>query len=76
MRGGATLARCGWEVLEARLLVEGLGIVNFAADFLIQEMLFESVTASGTQNAESELIPDMIVVSVGDWQNDIDAVLH
>jgi hypothetical protein len=74
MGSGATLPGRGWEVLEAGLLVESERIVDFAADTLIGEMLLEGVTASGSQNTEGELIPDMVVVSVGEWEDDLDAI--
>lgn len=36
----AALAGGFWQVLEAGLLVEGLGIIDFTANFLIHEVLF------------------------------------
>lgn len=61
-------------MLEAGLLVESERVVDFAADTLIGEMLLEGVTASGSQNTEGELIPDMVVVSVGEWEDDLDVI--
>ena len=61
-------------MLEAGLLVESERVVDFAADTLIEEVLLEGVTTSGSQHAEGKLIPDMVVVSVGDWEDDFDAV--
>ncbi len=61
-------------MLEAGLLIKGERIVDFAADTLIGEVLLEGVTASGSQNTEGELIPDMFVVSVGDREDDFDVI--
>ena len=35
-------------MLEAGLLIEGERVVDFAADALIEEVLFEGVTAAGS----------------------------
>lgn len=48
MGSGATLPGRGWEVLEAGLLVESERVVDFAADTLIEEVLLEGVTTSGS----------------------------
>ena len=61
-------------MLEAGLLVEGERVVDFAANPLIEKVLFEGVTASGSQDAEGELIPDVVVVSVGDREDDFDVI--
>ena len=60
--------------MEAGLLVEGERVVDFAANPLIEKVLFEGVTASGSQDAEGELIPYMFVVSVGDRKDDFEAI--
>ncbi len=61
-------------MLEAGLLVESERVVDFAADTLIEEVLLEGVTTSGAKNAEGKLIPDVVVVIVGDRKNDLDAI--
>ena len=56
----AATERCGWEVCETLLLIEGDRVINFAADLAGEQMVLESIAAT-VQHAEGELVPDVVV---------------